>query len=65
MKKIEGAHLFHYVLAWLSRDELRAKARRYALSEPGSEATNAAYYLWWEQPHELLAPAELPVGAAR
>jgi glycosyltransferase involved in cell wall biosynthesis len=60
MKKIKGAHLFHYVLAWLSKEELRAKAKRYAQTEPGSEATNAAYYLWWESPHELLEPAERP-----
>jgi glycosyltransferase involved in cell wall biosynthesis len=61
MKKIHGAHLFHYVLAWLSRDELRAKAARYAASEPGSEGTNDAYYLWWDRPHELLPCDERPV----
>ncbi|MBI3725803.1 glycosyltransferase [bacterium] len=63
MKKLRGMHLFHYVLAWLTRDELRAKVASYAASEPGSEETNAAYYLWWEHPHELLAPDELPHGA--
>jgi glycosyltransferase involved in cell wall biosynthesis len=60
MKKIHGAHLFHYVLCWLSREELRAKAARYAASEPGSEGTNSAYYLWWERPHLLLPCAERP-----
>lgn len=56
------ACLYHYCLAWLSREELRAKAEAYAVREPGSEATNAAYYLWWEQPHTLreLAPEALP-----
>jgi glycosyltransferase involved in cell wall biosynthesis len=62
MKKVQGAHLFHYVLAWLTREELRAKAARYASVEPGSEGTNAAYYLYWERPHELLPCAERPVG---
>src|SRR5205085_6592020 len=63
MKKIHGAHLFHYVLCWLSRDQLRAKAARYAATEPGSEGTNAAYYLYWEHPHELLPCEERPVGS--
>jgi glycosyltransferase involved in cell wall biosynthesis len=63
MRKIKGAHLFHYVLCWLSREELRAKVARYAATEPGSEATNRAYYLFWEQPHRLLPCAERPVGS--
>jgi glycosyltransferase involved in cell wall biosynthesis len=63
MKKIHGAHLFHYVLCWLSKDELRAKAARYAAEEPGSEHTNAAYYLYWEHPHELLPCRERPAGS--
>jgi glycosyltransferase involved in cell wall biosynthesis len=61
MKKIQGAHLLHYCLAWLSKDELRAKAERYARDEPGSEHTNRAYYLWWEQPHEVLPCDEPPL----
>jgi glycosyltransferase involved in cell wall biosynthesis len=60
MKKIKGAHIFHFVLAWLTREELRAKAARYAAAEPGSEATNASHYLYWEQPHELLPCEERP-----
>lgn len=63
MKKVHGAHLFHYVFCWLSKDDLRAKAARYAATEPGSEHTNAAYYLYWEQPHELLPCAERPLGS--
>ncbi len=58
MKKLSGVYLHHYCLAWLSREELRAKAARYAEEQPGSEPTNRAYYLWWEGPHEVL-----PVGA--
>ncbi len=65
MKKLKGLHIFHYVLAWQSREELREKAARYASAEPGSEETNAAYYLWWEHPHELAAPSELPHDPAR
>ena len=64
MKKIKGAHIFHYVLAWLSREELRAKAERYAREEPGSEHTNAAYYLYWEHPHRLLPCDERPVRSS-
>ncbi len=60
MKKIKGAHIFHYVLAWLSREELRAKVARYEAAEPGSGETNAAYYLYWERPHELKACRERP-----
>jgi glycosyltransferase involved in cell wall biosynthesis len=63
MKKIQGAHLFHYVLCWSSKEDLRAKAARYAAEEPGSEQTNAAYYLYWERPHELLPCLERPVGS--
>lgn len=58
MRKVRGAFLLHYCLAWASREQLEAKARSYAAREPGSEATNEAYYLWWRQPHEVL-----PVGA--
>ena len=58
MKKLKDVYLLHYCLAWATRDELRAKAAAYAAREPGSEATNQAYYLWWEAEHEVL-----PVGA--
>ncbi len=54
MKKLRGVYLHHYCLAWLSREELVAKAARYAEEQPGSEATNRAYYLWWEGEHEVL-----------
>ncbi|MGE0709261.1 MAG: glycosyltransferase [Planctomycetota bacterium] len=60
MKKVRerGVHLLHYVLAWSSREELGQKAADYARREPGSEETNAAYYLWWERPHEVVDLAE-------
>jgi glycosyltransferase involved in cell wall biosynthesis len=62
MKKVreQERHLLHYALAWASRDELRAKAQDYARREPGSEDTNRAYYLWWEQEHEFVALPEDP-----
>lgn len=64
MRKVRAldACLYHYCLAWLSREQLVAKAQSYAQSEPGSEATNAAYYLWWERAHSLrdLSPGDVP-----
>lgn len=64
MKKVRTpeACIYHYCLAWLSREELVQKASSYAEREPGSEATNAAYYLWWDQPHEIrqLATEDVP-----
>jgi glycosyltransferase involved in cell wall biosynthesis len=54
MTKLRGVYLLHHCLAWASREELEAEAARYAALEPGSEATNAAYYLWWRGPHEVL-----------
>jgi len=54
MKKVSGVYLHHYCLAWLGREELLAKAEAYARREPGSEGTNAAYYLWWQRPHRVL-----------
>ncbi|HBP23518.1 MAG TPA: hypothetical protein DEA08_37785 [Planctomycetes bacterium] len=56
MKKVRDprACLLHYCLAWLSRSALTEKARDYAAREPGSEETNAAYYLWWQGEHELV-----------
>lgn len=59
MKKTKGGALLHYCLAWASKDELEAKARRYAETEPGSEATNAAYYLWWKAPHTVAPVGDL------
>lgn len=59
MKKLRGVYLLHYCLAWASREELEAKARRYAEVEPGSEATNEAYYLWWRGEHDVRPLAEL------
>lgn len=59
MRKLKGVYLLHYCLAWASREELRAKADAYASREPGSEQTNAAYYLWWEQEHEVLPLGDL------
>ncbi|MEZ6187087.1 MAG: glycosyltransferase [Planctomycetota bacterium] len=59
MKKAKHVYLLHYCLAWLSREELLAKARDYAAREPGSEDTNRAYYLWWEGEHEVLPLGDL------
>lgn len=59
MKKARGVYLLHYCLAWATREELRRKAADYAALEPGSEDTNQAYYLWWEQPHEVLPVGDL------
>jgi glycosyltransferase involved in cell wall biosynthesis len=59
MKKTRGVYLLHYCLAWSSREELEAKARRYAEVEPGSEATNEAYYLWWRSPHQVVPVGDL------
>lgn len=59
MKKVHGVYLLHYCLAWASREALRAKAEAYARREPGSERTNAAYYLWWEGEHEVLPLGDL------
>ncbi|MCA8922913.1 MAG: glycosyltransferase, partial [Planctomycetes bacterium] len=59
MKKAKGVYLLHYVLAWSTREELLAKAADYARREPGSEATNAAYYLWWQAEHEVLPLGDL------
>ncbi|MBX3471390.1 MAG: glycosyltransferase [Planctomycetes bacterium] len=59
MKKLKGVYLLHHCLAWSSREALEAKARAYAAREPGSEATNAAYYLWWRQPHEVRPVGDL------
>ncbi len=59
MKKLRGVYLLHYCLAWASREELEAKAVDYARREPGSEATNSAYYLWWAAPHQVLPVGDL------
>jgi glycosyltransferase involved in cell wall biosynthesis len=59
MRKLKDVYLLHYCLAWTSREELRAKASRYAELEPGSEDTNQSYYLWWEQEHEVCDLADL------
>jgi glycosyltransferase involved in cell wall biosynthesis len=58
-KKVRGVYLLHYCLAWASREELEEKARRYAETEPGSERTNEAYYLWWKGPHRVLPVGDL------
>jgi glycosyltransferase involved in cell wall biosynthesis len=58
-KKARNVYLLHYCLAWATREELEQKARRYAEQEPGSEATNEAYYLWWRQPHRVLPVGDL------
>ena len=59
MKKLKGVYLLHYCLAWASRDELVAKAREYERRQPGSQATNRAYYLWWETEHQVLPVGDL------
>lgn len=53
MVKTYGAHLFHYCLAWLSRDELEAKAEKYRRDHPGTEDTTSAYYLYWQHDHQI------------
>lgn len=65
-KAPRAACLLHYCLAWSSPQALLEKARAYAAREPGSEATNRAYYLWWEGPHEVrpLDPRDLPAEGA-
>ena len=59
MRKLSGAYLLHYCLAWATPGELVAKAAEYARREPGSEATNRAYYLWWTLPHEVRPVGDL------
>ena len=59
MRKLKGVYLLHYCLAWATREELRQKAAEYAGTEPGSEVTNRAYYLWWECEHEVLPVGDL------
>ena len=59
MRKAREGALLHYCLAWSSREALEAKARAYAATEPGSEATNESYYLWWRAPHEVVAVGDL------
>lgn len=68
MKKVkdESLSLLHYALAWATREELEAKARDYALREPGSEQTNGSYYLWWREAHRVveLEPSAIFEGGA-
>jgi glycosyltransferase involved in cell wall biosynthesis len=60
MRKIHGAHIFHYCFAWLSRDQLEAKASRYEREHPGSEATTDSYYRYWRSPHDIRPCVEPP-----
>jgi hypothetical protein len=53
MKKVRGAHLFHFCLLWNSRAALVEKGARYARAQPGSEETNSTYYRYWEHPHRI------------
>lgn len=62
MKKVHGAHLYHYCFAWLDRAALEDKAARYRRDHPGSEATTEAYYRYWRHPHRLVSCGE---GAIR
>lgn len=60
MVKSYGAHLFHYCLAWLSRDDLEAKAEKYRRDHPGTEDTTSAYYLYWKHKHQIRDCEERP-----
>jgi glycosyltransferase involved in cell wall biosynthesis len=60
MVKTYGAHLFHYCLAWLSREQLEQKAQRYRAEHPGTDKTTTAYYLYWQQAHQIRSCEEKP-----
>lgn len=60
MVKCYGAHLFHYVFVWRSREQLEAKAARYERDHPGTEQTTDQYYRYWRHPFWELRCDEQP-----